>query len=170
MRWAAWPVLLLACFAPSSSASADTRPQVGTGGSVSVEPAPEALSASLSTHRAGAPHVRLTLTVRYEMRCNNPGPGILVVVLPKKERQPQRIAASAVTLDGRAAAKVKTRPHVVSITLPVPQGITCNVIAPGKLIVVFKPSAGLGNPAAPSVYPLTVRKGDLALETSFRIR
>jgi hypothetical protein len=113
--------------------------------------------------------VKLTLVARYEMRCNTPGPGTLVVVLPAKEKQPRRIAASAVTLDGRSAPAVKTRLHTVSITLPGPHGITCNVMAPGKLTVVFKPAAGLGNPAAPGVYPLTVRKGEVALKATFRI-
>ena len=161
MRCAAWPVLLLASFAFSSSALADTP---------SAESSPEGLSVTLSTHRAGAPHVKLTLAVRYEMRCDNPGPGTLVVVLPKKERQPQRIAPATITLDGSPATKVRTRPHVVTVTLPLPHGTTCNVIAPGKLTVVFEPAAGLGNPAAPGVYPLTVRKGDLVLRASFRIR
>ena len=114
--------------------------------------------------------MKVTLVARYEMRCNNPGPGILLVALPAQERHPRHIASSAVTLDGRAAPTVKTRPHAVSITLPLPHGIACTALAPGKLTVVFKPAAGLGNPVAPGVYPLTVRKGDLALRTTFRVR
>jgi hypothetical protein len=169
------PAVLLACFALcssswASSSGAAVRHAVAEQQSpVPVQTPTRELSVFLSTHRAGARPVKVTLVALYEMRCNNPGPGTLVVTLPAKERQPPHIAPSAVTLNGRAAPRVKTGPHTVSITLPLPDGISCNVIAPGKLTIVFKPAAGLGNPPAPGVYRLTVRKGGLALRTTFRI-
>lgn len=130
----------------------------------------QGLTASLSTDRAGARPVIVTLALTYPMRCGHPGPGSLVVTFPGAERLPNRIPASAVLLNNHAAASVKRSGNDVTIALPRPSGISCNVIGPGKLTVVFTRSARLGNPPRAGSYQLAARTKNLVLRTMLRIR
>jgi hypothetical protein len=108
---------------------------------------------------AGARPVTLTLKLRYEMQCGRPGAGPLVVSLPAAEHVPHALARSTVVLDGKPPASVSVTGHVVVLTLPPQQGVTCMVIGPGTLTVVFTRAAGLGNPAAAGSYPIAARIG-----------
>jgi hypothetical protein len=108
---------------------------------------------------AGARPVTLTLKLRYEMQCARPGAGPLVVSLPKAMHVPRTLARSSVVLGGKPPASVSVTGHVVVLTLPPQHGVTCMVIGPGTLTVVFARAAGLGNPAAAGSYPIAVRIG-----------
>ena len=113
--------------------------------------APESLTVGASTHAAGARPVRLTLTFRYEMKCNYPGAGPLVVTFPPAVRLPKRFAAGSVTLAGKPLAAKRNQRHV-TMTVPRPTGVVCGVIAPGSVKLVFTRKARLGNPARPGSY------------------
>ncbi|HVA31904.1 MAG TPA: hypothetical protein VMU58_11610 [Gaiellaceae bacterium] len=115
---------------------------------------------------AGAHPVTLTLRARLLMTCGRPGPGPIVVSLPAAERVPRAIARSAVLAGGSAPLTVRVAGHTVTLTLPRPPGVTCLVIAPGTLTIVFSRAAGLGNPSAAGTYALSVRIG----AQSFRAR
>jgi hypothetical protein len=75
-----------------------------------------------ATYAGGA----LTLTLRYEMTCAQPGPGPLTVQLPQSWR------LGDVTVAGRRST---TAGHTVTIAIPGPKGVTCMSIAPGTLRV-----------------------------------
>ena len=108
---------------------------------------------------AGARPVRLALTVRYLMQCGRPGAGPIVVSLPAAEHVPGTFARSDVLVGGRPPVTAKVSGHAVLLTLPRPQGITCMVIAPGTLTIVFAREAGLGNPETAGTYAIPVRVG-----------
>jgi len=52
------------------------------------------LTVALSSTRAGARPVRLTLSFSYTMQCDYPGAGPVTIVLPAAERLPARLARS----------------------------------------------------------------------------
>jgi len=112
---------------------------------------PPSMTVTASPHAAGAQGIRLTLTLRYEMQCNYPGAGPLVVTFPAALRLPQQFAAGAVELAGKqVAAKVDGR-HVTVAVAP-HTGILCDVMGPGSLTLVFTPAARLANPARAGYY------------------
>src|ERR1700730_17768988 len=136
-----------------------------------TDPTPsQGITVALSTDRAGERPVTLTLRLSYQMRCGNPGPGSLVVSFPADERLPARIPASAVLLNGRTAPSVTRHGNNVTIPLPRRHGISCNVIGPGSVTVVFTAAARLGNPAQAGSYPLSARARNLLLRTTLQIR
>lgn len=128
------------------------------------------ITVSLSTDRAGARPVTVTLQLTYQMRCGHPGRGSLIVSFPAAERLPARIPAAAVSLDGHSAPAVSRHGKDVTIALPRPHGISCNIIAPGKVTVVFTTAARLGNPNNAGSYPLSARIRNLLLQTTLQIR
>lgn len=130
----------------------------------------QSASITLSSNRAGANGVAVTLHVTYEMQCGWPGPGPLVVTFPAAERLPATIAPAHVLLNGRAAPKVTRAGRSMSVAVPARSGMTCMVIGPGKVTIAFTHAAGLGNPRTRGVYPVSVQRGKLVLHTSFRIR
>ncbi len=130
----------------------------------------QSASVSLSSNRAGANNVAVTLHLTYEMQCGWPGPGPLVVTFPAAERLPASIPVSAVLLNGNPGPKVTRSGRSVSVTVPPRKGVTCMVIGPGKATIEFTHAAGLGNPRTRGVYPISVQRGKLVLRTSFPIR
>jgi hypothetical protein len=141
-RGVAAAALLLAMLAAVPSAGA-SRPRP-FGASMTVDASP---------HTTGA-HVRLTLTLRYEMRCGYPGAGPLVVTFPSAFKLPKQFAAGAVRSAGEPlTAKVEGRN--VTVTIPRPKSTLCNVIGPGAFAVTFTRAAKLVNPAHAGSYRLT---------------
>lgn len=116
---------------------------------------PAAASVTLSTSRAGARPVTLTLQLRYEMQCAHPGPGPLVITFPAAEQLPAQPAAADVLVNGQAATQVERSGRLVSVALPIQHGPLCDVIAPAVLKVVFTRGATLGNPRTAGTYTLT---------------
>ena len=70
---------------------------------------------------------------------------------------------------GRKAATVTRHRHRMTVTPAAPTGITCQVIAPGTLVVKIDKSANLGNPSRPGRYRISVDRGSLHLQTSITI-
>ena len=114
------------------------------------------VTASPRTARAHA--VRLSLTLRYEMQCNYPGVGPLVVTFPSAFRLPQRFASGAVKLNGKQiAATVGGRR--VTVTVPPHKGVLCNLMGPGSVSLAFTHAAKLTNPARAGSYGFTATHG-----------
>jgi len=132
-------------------------------------PAPPAATASLSSTRAGAKPVALTVKVHYQMVCGQPGPGTAILTLPAAASVPGTIGSSAVLVNGKPATAVAVSGHDVSITLPRRKGITCLAIGPGTLTLTLTKSAGLGNPAASGTYAIRVRHNALSFKASVDI-
>ena len=138
--------------------------------SVATQGLPASASVTLSSTRAGARPVVLTLRMRYEMQCARPGPGPLVVTFPAGERLPAQIAAGDVLVDEGPATNVRRSGGTVSIGLPVRHGPLCDVIAPSVLTVLFDRGAQLGDPARVGDYPLTAQTPRVSARTSIAIR
>lgn len=156
------------CCAVMATAATPPRPiqpiPVNPGGP--NKPAPPAATAALSSTKAGARPVELTVKVRYEMVCGQPGPGTAVLTLPAAASVPDTIGPSAVLVNGKPATAVAVSGHTVSIALPRRKGITCLVIGPGMLTLTLTKSAGLGNPAAKGTYTIRVRHNTLSFKAS----
>jgi hypothetical protein len=131
---------------------------------------PAAASVVLSTSKAGARPVALTLQLRYDMQCARPGPGPLAIAFPSAERLPTQLAAVDVLVNGHAATQVERSGRVVSVALPVEHGPLCDVIAPATLKVVFTRSAALGNPPVAGTYSLTAHTPRVSGRTTMTIR
>jgi hypothetical protein len=131
---------------------------------------PASAAVQLSSSRAGARPVVLTLRLRYEMQCARPGPGPLVITFPAGERLPAQIAAGDVLVDDGPAAGVRRSGQTVSVGLPIRHGPLCDVIAPSVLVVVFDRGAQLGNPSRPGHYAIDAQTPRVSARTSIAIR
>lgn len=135
-------------------------------------PTPFADSAtlSLSSLRAGARPVELTLTLAYEMQCGYPGPGPVLIEFPRQQPLPATLTRSQVLVDGRSARSVEITGRTVSIGLaPLPR-IVCMEIGMGRLAIAFTAAADLGNPIAAGTYTLAVRRASSTFRVPFTIR
>ena len=125
---------------------------------------------TLSSSRAGATPVALTLVAAYEMQCGYPGPGPVLLQLPREEAVPRALKPSQVLVDGRPAPGVGISGHTVRIGLaPMPR-IMCDVIGMGRLTILFTRGAELGNPVAPGSYAITATSARMRLSADFTIR
>jgi hypothetical protein len=111
----------------------------------------EGMKVAASPATAGAHRVHLALTFSYEMQCNYPGAGPLVVTFPSAMRLPKRFAAGSVKLAGKTIA-AKRKGHHVTVTVPPPDGALCGMVGPGTVKLVFTRRAKLGNPEQPGYY------------------
>ena len=123
---------------------------------------PGPLTAQAVPARAGSRPAELRLAFRTELQCGRVGPGPVIVALPSAERIPASIRAGAVLVNGAAPRSVTRTGSVISLAIPPAHGITCNVIGPGTISIVFTRAAGLGNPAASGTYRVSVRAGGRA--------
>jgi hypothetical protein len=142
-------VSLLAAVVTAASASAATP--------ITPDGMP-ATTVALSSAKAGARHVVLTVKVHYEMVCGQPGRGTATVSLPAAAVVPQSIASSAVLVNGKQAPSVSVSGHDVSIAMPLPKGVTCLSYGPGTLTLTLTRDAGIGNPRAPGTYMIRVHR------------
>lgn len=156
-------VLVIAC------ALAVTAAGSAAGGPIKkITPLETALSVTASPAVAGARHVRLTLTLRYEMQCGYPGAGPLVVTLPAGETMPTTFANGSVLVDGDAVA-AKSAGTRVTVAIAPHQGVICDVLGPGALRFVFTPRAGLGNPVRAGSYRVTATHARHSFSAMLRI-
>ena len=128
-----------------------------------------ATTARLSSTKAGAKPVTLTLEVHYEMVCGQPGLGKAVVSLPAAAVVPAAIGTASVLVNGKPAPAVSTSGHSVSISLPLHHGVTCMIVGPGTLTLTFMRSAGLGNPLKAGSYTIRVQRRTQTFRASVQI-
>jgi hypothetical protein len=124
----------------------------------------------LSSHRAGARPVALTLRLHYQMQCGWPGPGPLTIHFPTQMTVPPAIAPAAILINGNTAGRIGGGGHRIALDLPPRPQILCDAIAPGTLTVRFTGAARLGNPTTPGTYRLHATKAALAFAATLRIR
>lgn len=125
---------------------------------------------ALSSHRASARPVVLTLRLHYEMQCGWPGPGPLTIRLPEAMAVPSVVRPAAIQINGNAAKRVGGSGHQIVLDLPPRPPILCDAIAPGTLVVRFTTGARLGNPKRAGTYTLRATKGSLAFSAPVPIR
>jgi hypothetical protein len=115
--------------------------------------------------RSGARPAGLRLTLRTELQCGRLSGGPIIIGMPAAERMPASLQVGDVLVNGKAL-DAKLSGHVVSIALPKTTGVTCDVIGPGTVSVVFTKTASLGNPLAPGTYRVSLRvRGKIAAAT-----
>jgi hypothetical protein len=157
---AAWAVTVGAALIMGGAAAA--RPAADDPGLNSV-------SATLSSARAGARPVAVTLTMHMELQCGRLIGGALVVRLPAQERVPATVAATAVQVGGKPAGAVAVKGHILTVSVPRPRGMMCDSIGPGKLTLVLTRAANLGNPMSAGKYPLVIARGNEQFKTMLAI-
>lgn len=109
------------------------------------------MTVTASPHVAGAHAVRLTVNLRYEMQCDYPGAGPLVVTFPSALKPPEHFADGVVRLGGKPVAAT-TRGRRVTVRVPPHRGVLCNLIGPGSVTLTFTRAARLANPRRPGSY------------------
>jgi hypothetical protein len=127
-------------------------------------------SVSLSSNRAGARPVALTVALRTELQCGRLRARSVSVRLPAPARVPESIPASAVLVGGVQAARVEVSGHTLAIALRRPKAPICTTIAFGTAKIVVTRAARLGNPKAPGTYALAVYLGRAVTTAKLRIR
>lgn len=132
-------------------------------------PAPGSLSATLSSARAGARPVAVTLALRTELQCGRLVGGTLVVHLPTPERMPRTVAAAAVLIGGKPSGAVAVAGHTLTVSIPRPHVMMCDSIGPGTITMVLTRAANLGNPKAAGKYPLVVSRGTQQFKATLTI-
>jgi hypothetical protein len=114
-------------------------------------------TATLSSGKAGAKHVTMTVAFRSELQCGRlMGSRTLALTLPAKAHVAASIPVAAVTIGGKAAATVTVAGRVVTLTMPLPHGMMCDSVTMGLVKIVLAPAAALANPTAPGAYTVRV--------------
>jgi len=126
-------------------------------------------SASLSSVHAGARPVALVVSLHTELQCGRLRGGALALTFPAAAQLPRTMHASAIAVQGRRPSSVKLANRTLSITMPPPTGVMCNVIGPGTAKIVVSRAAQLGNPATAGTYKLAVHYGTETLEATLKI-
>jgi hypothetical protein len=104
--------------------------------------------------RAAQP-AALTLRATFELQCGHVGQ--LTVGLPAAMGVRTPIAPGAVLVNGAHPASVRTSGHVVQVTMPPPQGVMCDLIAPAGITLRITKPAGLVNPKRAGSYAVWLR-------------
>ncbi|HZT17135.1 MAG TPA: hypothetical protein VFA19_14445 [Gaiellaceae bacterium] len=128
------------------------------GGATAAAPPP--LTATARPAHAGAARVQLTVKARLDdLQCGRVVRGPLLLGLPAAASVPRRVAPGAVTIGGAETAGVRVTGHVLALQPGPPKGVICDVIGPGEVTVVVRPSAGVRNPRSPGAYRVWLRLG-----------
>ena len=122
-------VLTVAALIPGSASPASGKP---TPTPINSSPP----SAKLSTTKAGARHVVLTLQFPAFLQCGKPRGPVTVLLPAAAPAPPKSMAVGAVRIGSLAPTTVAVTGRSITITL-VPHGITCDSIVDGTLKVVF---------------------------------
>jgi hypothetical protein len=126
-------------------------------------------SASLSNVHAGARPVALVVSLHTELQCGKLRGSALALTFPASAKLPRTVPASAIAVQGKQPSSVKLVNRTLSMTLPRPIGVMCNVLAPGTAKILLSRAALLGNPASPGVYTLAVQYGMQKLQAPLKI-
>lgn len=118
-----------------------------------------AATVNLSSKKAGARPVTLTVHFIAPLRCGIPFGSPVVVSLPPASLVPRAIDGSAVLVNGKQSAKVTVSASSMTVAVPLPQGMTCDSITDGKESLTFTRAAKLGNAPKPGTYKIHIRHG-----------
>jgi len=126
-------------------------------------------SVSPSSVHAGARPVSLVVSLHAELQCGRLRGRALALTFPAAAQLPHTMHASAIAVQGKQPSSVKLANRTLSITMPPPTGVMCNVIGPGTAKIVVSRAAQVGNPAAAGTYKLGVHYGTETLEATLKI-
>jgi hypothetical protein len=126
-----------------------------------------AVTVLLSSNRAGAKHVTVTLRYTGALRCGRPIGA--TIELPLAVGVSAKVAASAVHLNGRSPGSVVVHKHSLAVGAPKTQGMMCDSITMGTVTLVLAPSAGIVNPSRAGSYQIRVVSGAATYSGAFSI-
>jgi hypothetical protein len=152
-------VLMLAALVPVAATPASGKP-------VPTSSAPP--SAKLSSTKAGARHVVLTLQFPALLQCGKPRGPVNVVLSGSAPAPPKSMAVAAVRIDNLVPTAVAVTGRSITIAL-IPHGITCDSIVEGTAKVVFGAAAGLVNPSKPGTYAVMIKHSAAWYKAPFTI-
>lgn len=124
---------------------------------------------TLSSHKAGAKPVAMTIHIVAPLRCGLPFGSPVVVSLPRASFVPPAIAGSAVLLNGKQSSKVTVSARSVTVGIPAVHGMMCDSITDGHEVVMFTMAAKLGNAQKPGTYAVKVRRGSSTYAASVTV-
>jgi hypothetical protein len=130
----------------------------------------QSAAVSLSSYRASARPVAVSVQLHYEMQCGWPGPGTLTIRFPAAMAVPATIPPAAVHVDGKPASSALTQGHSEIVGLPARPQIMCDVIGPGVVQVTFSRTARIGNPKSGGSYVLRATRRADSFAARFTIR
>jgi hypothetical protein len=136
-------------------AGAAAPPKVQPIAPITVRPVGSLVARAVPAQHGARP-AALQLSLRTELQCGRLGGGPIVVVFPAAERMPAALQDGDVLVNGKALGATLNG-HVVSIAFPKTVGVSCDVLGPGTVSVVFTKAAGLGNPLAAGTYHVSLR-------------
>lgn len=145
----------------SATAGAAGPPRIGPVGTVTTIGGTKTprLTAKLSTTRAGAKRVALTLQLQTALVCGQAGPTAVVVELPAAARVPARLQRMSVAVGGRPPRAIAVKGRRVTISPARTPGVMCHSVTIGTLVIHFTHAARLENPRKPGRYAVVVRRG-----------
>jgi len=152
-------MLTLAALVPGSATPASSKP-------VPMNSAPP--SAKLSSTKAGARHVVLTLQFPALLQCGKPRGPVNVVLPGSAPAPPKSMALASVRIDNLAPTSIAVTGRSITITL-IPHGITCDSIVEGTAKLVFGAAAGLVNPSKPGTYAVVIKHSAALYKAPFTI-
>jgi hypothetical protein len=126
------------------------------------------LTVKLSSSRAGAKDVTLTLSYMTALRCGHPSTGV-TVDLPAAAGVAAKIAGSAVHMNGRPVSAVVVRKHSLAVSPPRVSGVTCDSIVNGTVTLVLGAGAEIANPAHAGTYQVSVASGTSHLTATYSV-
>jgi hypothetical protein len=163
---------------PPIVAGASTSMTATGGSTTAATPTPVAptpigpasgASVAVSSAKAGARPVVLTLRLRYEMQCGDPGKGALLVKLPSAVRVPASFPKTSAALDGKPATARLVSATTLRVALPPQPQVLCDLIGPGTLTFALTRAADIGNPVKPGAYAVTAQVNQHAFRTTLAI-
>lgn len=126
---------------------------------------------ALSSDRAGARPVTMTVKLGTELQCGRLAGRTLEIRLPSQARIPNSVPASAILVGSSHPTRVTVTGKTLSLGIGVPaRQVICNVITPGVVKIVVGRGANLGNPARPGTYRLVFHRGTQVITASVSIR
>lgn len=121
-----------------------------------IGPAGNVATATLADRAAGARSGAVTIRLHAELQCGRLSARTVAISFPTQMTVPRAIPAAAVRAGGRPVARVQVTGSSVTVTLPPPKGVICDVIGPGTFAISFAARAGLRNPHAAGSYAFSV--------------
>ena len=147
-----------------AAAAAVLAPAAGAEGPQPITPISPGLGSATAVAAPDGSAMRpveLRLSLVVELQCGKLQRGSILVALPAAMHVASSIPRSAVLVNGRPVAAMSVTGHSIGLTTAATPsgGVLCDVMAPGKVSIVFTRAAGLGNPGSAGSYPVTLRAG-----------
>lgn len=130
---------------------------LASAGAAAAGAGPKPASVTLSSTRAGARPVAMTVAWQTELQCGRLLSRKVELRFPASERLPSSVATSSVRVGGLHPASVTVSAHTLTIMLPRPSGLQCYTLATGTARIVLGRAAHLGNPSRAGTYGIVVR-------------